>query len=123
MRGADLPQRPRHRGGGAAPRFIDQVTAPLKTFASAATTEGLAALGLPIVREGVTIEVLEGRRPVRAAQVHSLIDEYMGTSAYMEIDAVRRLAGDVDEIVKRLSEPGATVPIVPPSTSHPNNAP
>jgi exosortase len=39
--------------------IIDQVTAPLKTFASAATTEGLAALGLPIVREGVTIFVAQ----------------------------------------------------------------
>jgi arginine decarboxylase len=31
--------------------------------------------------------------------------------------ALRRLAGDVDEVVKRLSEPGATAPIVPPTTS------
>jgi arginine/lysine/ornithine decarboxylase len=31
--------------------------------------------------------------------------------------ALRRLAGDVDEVVKRLSEPGATAPIVPPATS------
>jgi arginine/lysine/ornithine decarboxylase len=29
---------------------------------------------------------------------------------------LRRLAGDVDEVVKRLSEPGATAPIVPPAT-------
>ena len=31
--------------------------------------------------------------------------------------SLRRLAGDVDEVVKRLSEPGATAPIVPPATS------
>jgi len=31
--------------------------------------------------------------------------------------ALRRLAGDVDEVVKRLAEPGATAPIVPPQTS------
>jgi arginine decarboxylase len=31
--------------------------------------------------------------------------------------ALRRLAGDVDEVVKRLAEPGATAPIVPPKTS------
>jgi arginine decarboxylase len=31
--------------------------------------------------------------------------------------ALRRLAGDVDEVVKRLSEPGATAPIVPPASS------
>jgi arginine decarboxylase len=30
---------------------------------------------------------------------------------------LRRLAGDVDEIVKRLEEPGATAPIVPPAAS------
>jgi arginine/lysine/ornithine decarboxylase len=30
---------------------------------------------------------------------------------------LRRLAGDVDEIVKRLSRPVATAPIVPPATS------
>jgi arginine/lysine/ornithine decarboxylase len=31
--------------------------------------------------------------------------------------ALRRLAGDVEETVKRLAEPGATAPIVPPATS------
>jgi arginine decarboxylase len=31
--------------------------------------------------------------------------------------ALRRLAGDVDEVVKRLSVPAATAPIVPPATS------
>jgi len=31
--------------------------------------------------------------------------------------ALRRLAGDVDEVVKRLRVPGATAPIVPPSAS------
>jgi arginine decarboxylase len=31
--------------------------------------------------------------------------------------ALRRLAGDVDEVVLRLSEPGATAPIVPPPAS------
>ncbi len=30
---------------------------------------------------------------------------------------LRRLAGDVDEVVKRLSEPGATAPIVPPAAA------
>jgi arginine/lysine/ornithine decarboxylase len=30
---------------------------------------------------------------------------------------LRRLAGDVDEIVKRMAEPGATAPIIPPRAS------
>src|SRR5215211_1909147 len=31
--------------------------------------------------------------------------------------ALRRLAGDIDEVVMRLAEPGATAPIVPPKTT------
>jgi arginine decarboxylase len=31
--------------------------------------------------------------------------------------ALRRLAGDVDEVVKRLSEPGRTAPLIPPAAS------
>jgi arginine decarboxylase len=33
------------------------------------------------------------------------------------VAALRRLAGDVDEVVKRISEPGATAPIVPPAAA------
>ena len=39
----------------------------------------------------LTIEVLEGRRPVRQAVVSDVVDEYMGTSVYMEIGALHRL--------------------------------
>ena len=39
----------------------------------------------------VTIEVLEGQRPVREAAVTGIVEEYMGTSAYMDIDALRGL--------------------------------
>jgi putative ABC transport system permease protein len=38
----------------------------------------------------VTVEVLEGARPVLRPAVTGLVDEYMGLSAYMEIDALRR---------------------------------
>jgi arginine decarboxylase len=33
------------------------------------------------------------------------------------VAALRRLAGDVEETVKRLAEPGATAPIIPPAAS------
>src|SRR5436190_1156463 len=33
------------------------------------------------------------------------------------VPALRRLAGDVEEVVKRIAEPGATIPIVPPAAS------
>ncbi len=39
----------------------------------------------------VTVEVLEGARPVRRVPVAGVVDEYFGMSAYMEIDALRRL--------------------------------
>ncbi len=39
----------------------------------------------------VTLEVLEGGRPVRRARVTDLVDEYIGMSAYMEIEALHRL--------------------------------
>jgi putative ABC transport system permease protein len=44
------------------------------------------------VRAGdiVRVEVLEGPRPVRAAVVADLVDEFMGTSAYMELSALHR---------------------------------
>ncbi len=45
------------------------------------------------VRPGdlVTLEVLEGARPVREALVASLADDYVGLSAYLEIGALHRL--------------------------------
>ncbi|MEM9554190.1 MAG: FtsX-like permease family protein [Acidobacteriota bacterium] len=43
------------------------------------------------VGDEVTVEVLEGRRPTRRLAVAELIDEYMGTSAYMEVEALRDL--------------------------------
>jgi putative ABC transport system permease protein len=42
----------------------------------------------------VTVEVLEGERPVRQVRVAELVDEYMGTNAYMQIDALHALMGE-----------------------------
>ena len=39
----------------------------------------------------VTVEVLEGLRPVRLVPIADLVDEYMGTNAYMDLDALHRL--------------------------------
>lgn len=39
----------------------------------------------------LTVEVLEGTRPVQQVVVTDLVDEYMGTSAYMRVDELRRL--------------------------------
>ena len=65
------------------------------------------------------VEVLEGARPVRRMRVVQVVDQYMGTSAYMRIDAVQRLMRDgrsvsgaylqvepsrADELYRRLKE-------------------
>ncbi len=42
----------------------------------------------------VTVEVLDGRRPTVQVPVSGIVEEYMGTAAYMEIQALRRLIGD-----------------------------
>ena len=48
------------------------------------------ALGVE-VGDRMTVEVLEGTRPIRIVPVSLVVDEVMGTSAYMEIDALRRM--------------------------------
>jgi putative ABC transport system permease protein len=46
----------------------------------------------------LVVDVLDGRRPERYARVTGIVEEYMGTAAYMDIDAVRRLAGEGDSL-------------------------
>ncbi|AUX26385.1 hypothetical protein SOCEGT47_069460 [Sorangium cellulosum] len=67
------------------------------------------------VRPGdvLTVEVLEGRRPVREVPVAALIDDLVGASAAMDLDALNRLLGEGDSIsgaylaVDRLGEEAA----------------
>ena len=39
----------------------------------------------------ITVEVLEGQRPVRRIRIAALIDDYAGTNAYMRIGALHRM--------------------------------
>jgi putative ABC transport system permease protein len=52
------------------------------------------------VRPGQTVmvEILEGERPAREVVVAGLIRDYVGTSAYMDINAVRRLLCEQDAV-------------------------
>jgi putative ABC transport system permease protein len=43
------------------------------------------------VGDVMTIEVLEGNRPVREAEVSQLVDDLMGVNAYMDMDVLHRL--------------------------------
>ncbi|MGE5191355.1 MAG: ABC transporter permease [Deltaproteobacteria bacterium] len=46
----------------------------------------------------VTVEVLEGLRPVEKMQVKGVVSDFQGTAAYMNIDAMRRLMHEGDAI-------------------------
>jgi putative ABC transport system permease protein len=48
--------------------------------------------------DSVRLEVLEGERPVRTVFVADLVDEFMGLSVYMEIDALHRLLREGDTL-------------------------
>jgi putative ABC transport system permease protein len=50
------------------------------------------------VGDEILIEVLDGRRRTQLVPVSGIVEEYMGTAAYMEIDALRRLAGEGDTL-------------------------
>jgi len=44
----------------------------------------------------LTLEVLEGARPTRSAVVSALVDDFLGTNAYMDEDALHRLMREDD---------------------------
>lgn len=46
----------------------------------------------------LTVEVLEGERPVRQVPVAGLVSEFIGVSAYMEISALNRLMREGDAV-------------------------
>jgi putative ABC transport system permease protein len=54
-------------------------------------SDKLAELLQVRVGETLAVEVLEGRREVREVPVAGIVEEFLGTSAYMEIDALHRL--------------------------------
>jgi putative ABC transport system permease protein len=48
--------------------------------------------------ETVLVEVLEGRRPVRAVRVAALVDDSLGLQAYMRLEPLRRLLQESDTV-------------------------
>ncbi len=72
-------------------RVIDTSLAPVASPPTGSCCRAKLAEILDI-RAGdmVQVELLEGARPVRTVVVAALVDEYMGTSAYMEIAALQR---------------------------------
>jgi putative ABC transport system permease protein len=81
-----IPERPRlNRVIDASRRVVEMPADGLVLSAKLAQLLGVGR-GDP-----VTVEVLEGRRVTRTLAVADLVDEYMGTNAYMDIDALHRL--------------------------------
>jgi putative ABC transport system permease protein len=52
------------------------------------------------VRRGETlsVELLEGKRDVREVAVAGIVEEFLGTSAYMELNALNRLMGEAPRV-------------------------
>lgn len=44
------------------------------------------------------VEVLIGQRPVRQVAIQEVVDDFLGVSAFMEIDALHRLAGGIRSV-------------------------
>ena len=61
-------------------------------------SEKLAELLAVAPGDQVTVEVLEGRRPVRTFLVHATVDTYLGKLAYMHIDTLNRLMREAPSI-------------------------
>jgi putative ABC transport system permease protein len=78
--------------GATLSRVVDRsgrvIAPPAEGLVVSASLAGV--LGL---RRGdvVTLEVLEGARPVRRAVVADLVDEYLGLSVYMDMEALHRM--------------------------------
>lgn len=50
------------------------------------------------VGDVITVEMLEGRRQVTSAQIAGIVDDFLGVSAYMNLQALHRLSGEDDVI-------------------------
>ena len=50
------------------------------------------------VGDVISVEMLEGRRQVTSAQIAGIVDDFLGVSAYMNLQALHRLTGEQDVI-------------------------
>ncbi len=78
--------------GGDLKRILDSELKPITLPGSGIVlTDYLADMLGVTVGDFLTVEVLEGKRPVLNVPVMSLVSQYMGVSAYMELSALNRL--------------------------------
>jgi putative ABC transport system permease protein len=78
--------------GSRLNRVVDASRGPLELPPEGIVLSEALAEALAVKRgETVTVEVLEGVRPVRDVIVTDLVDDYLGTNAYMSVEALHRL--------------------------------
>ena len=80
-------------------RLVDERLRPLELPSDGLVLNSkLAEILAANVGSIVTVEILEGARPVREIPVAAVVDEPVGLGAYMHIDALHRLAREGDTI-------------------------
>ena len=108
-RAAPVRLRYRHRShrttirgvepGGEIQRLLNADLKPIRLVEGGVVlTDYLARLLEVKTGDVLTVEILEGNRPVRQAVVAGLVKEYIGVSAYMELSSLNRLLREGDAI-------------------------
>lgn len=86
-----VPPSPRFK------RIVDRDGRPVRLPPSGVVLSTTLAHALGVTRgETITLDVLEGHRPVRRVEVTGLVDDIMGLSAYMDLAALHRLMREGD---------------------------
>ena len=86
-----VPPNPRFR------RIVDRNGEPIRLPPGGVVLSQTLANALEITTgDVVTMEVLEGHRPTRRVEVSGLVDDLLGLSAYMDLDALHRLMQEGD---------------------------
>ena len=86
-----VPPNPRFK------RIVDRNGEPIHLPPGGVVLSLILAQALGITTgDIVTMEVLEGLRPTRRVEVSGLVDDVLGLSAYMDIDALHRLMQEGD---------------------------
>ncbi len=99
-------------GLGELRRLVDRSLAPVELPpAGVVLTEHLAKILGAAPGDTVTVEVLEGNRPVRRLPVVALVRQHLGVTAYMRRDALNRFMREGDVVT------GAHLAVDPPHRS------
>jgi putative ABC transport system permease protein len=86
-----VPPTPRFK------RIVDRNGEPIRLPPGGVVLSQTLANALEIsIGDVVTMEVLEGHRPTRRVEVSGLVDDLLGLSAYMDLEALHRLMQEGD---------------------------